>query len=57
MEKPSLYTKVREGKPVAYGYGPEWVAIAMFLDDFPKFLTEEEAIRYWNDVLKKELKE
>ena len=56
-EKLSLYTKVREGRPVEYGYGSEWVSVCMFLDDYPKFYTEEEAIRYWHNVLEKELQE
>ena len=56
-EKCKLYTKVNGTDQIEYGYGPSWVAMAMFMDDFPRLLTEEEAIRYWNDELKKELKE
>jgi len=56
-EKCELFTKVNGTDPVEFGYGPQWVAMAMFMDDFPHFYTEEEAIRYWNDKLSKELKE
>lgn len=49
-----LFTKVTEGMPTEFGYGPEWVAMAMYMDDFPRFYTQEEAIDYWNNVLKKE---
>lgn len=54
-KKIKLYTKVTEGMPTEFAYGPEWVSAAMFMDDFPKFYTQEEAIGYWNNVLKKEL--
>ena len=56
-EKCELYTKVNGADPIEYGYGPQWVAMAMYMDDFPRFYTEEEAIRYWNEVLTKELRE
>lgn len=50
----NVYTKVTEGMPTEFGYGPEWVSTAMFMDDYPKFYTQEEAIGYWNNVLSKE---
>ena len=56
-ESPRMFTKVNGENPVEYGYGPEWVAMAMYMDDFPRFYTEEEAINYWNNVLKKEQEE
>ena len=56
-EKIEMYTKVTEGMPTEFGYGPEWVSMAMYMDDFPRFYTQEEAIDYWNNVLKKELEE
>jgi len=53
-EELRVYTKVTEGMPTEFGYGPEWVLTAMFMDDYPKFYTQEEAIDYWNNVLSKE---
>lgn len=57
MEELQMYQKVREGYPTEYGYGPEWVAMAMYMDDFPRFYSEEEAKSYWETTLKKEQEE
>ena len=54
-EELQLFTKHTNGYQDEYGYGPEWVAMAMFMDDFPKFYTEEDAKNYWETKLKKEL--
>ena len=37
-----LYTLMVDGKPVAYAYGEEWVAMGLYMDDI-KFKTPEEA--------------
>ena len=55
-EELQMYSKVTEGCPTEFGYGPEWVAMAMFMDDFPKLYSEEEAKRYWETRLKRSLK-
>ena len=49
-----LFTKLVGERPIEYGYGPEWVGMAMYMDDFPKFYTEEDAKEYWLTVLSKE---
>ena len=41
-----LYTKLHDGKPVAYAYGEEWVAMALYMDDI-KHDTPEEAEEAW----------
>lgn len=38
-----LYIKYRGDKPIKYAYGEEWVAMALYMDDYG-FKTEEEAI-------------
>ena len=57
MEELQMFKKVREGRPTEYGYGPEWIGMAMYMDDFPPFYTEEEARNYWETKLKKEQEE
>lgn len=41
-----LYTKMQDGKPVAYAYGEEWVAMALYMDDIG-YPTEQEAREAW----------
>ena len=41
-----LYTKYRDGKPVAYAFGEPWVAQALFMDDI-HYATPEEAFKAW----------
>lgn len=41
-----LYTMMVDGKPVAYAYGEEWVAMGLYMDDI-KFKTPEEAKAWW----------
>lgn len=55
MDDLQMFTKKCEGRPTEYGYGPEWVAMAMYMDDFPRFYSAEEARNYWETKLKKEL--
>ena len=57
MEELQMFKKVREGWPTEYGYGPDWVGMAMYMDDFPRFYTEDEAKTYWETKLKKEQEE
>lgn len=57
MEELTMFKKVNGTRPVEYGYGPDWVGMAMYMDDFPRFYTEEEARDYWETKLKKELEE
>jgi hypothetical protein len=40
-----MYTKYRNGEPVAYRYGEPWVATQLFLEGGYK--TPEEAIEVW----------
>ena len=47
-----LYEKHNGSNPVEYGFGPEWVAMAMYMDDYPRFYTEDEAVLYWFHSLK-----
>lgn len=42
---PEMYVKYRDGKPVAYRYGAEWVAMQLLMDG--GYPTEEEAIAAW----------
>lgn len=44
--KEMLYTKYVDGKPVAYAYGEEWVAMALYMDDM-QYKTPEEAKEAW----------
>lgn len=32
-----------------YAYGESWVAMALYMDDWPVFRTEEAAIRHWKE--------
>lgn len=41
-----MYIKYNGDKPVAYAYGDEWVAQALFMDDW-QYPTEEEAVMAW----------
>ena len=41
-----LFVKYEDGKPVAYAYGEEWVAMALYMDDI-SYPTEEEAKLAW----------
>lgn len=41
-----LYVKYEDGQPVAYAYGEEWVAMALYMDDI-SYPTEEEAKAGW----------
>lgn len=41
-----LYVKYEDGEPVAYAYGEEWVAMAMYMDDIG-YPTPEEAKLAW----------
>ena len=41
-----LYVKYEDDRPVAYAYGEEWVAQALFMDDLG-YQTAEEAKLAW----------
>lgn len=41
-----LYVKYEDGTPVAYAYGEEWVAMALYMDDVG-YATPEEAKLAW----------
>ena len=56
-EELKMFEKHNGDKPVEYGYGPEWVAMAMYMDDFPRFYTAKDAKNYWDTKLKKEQEE
>lgn len=43
---PQMYIKYRDGVPVAYRYGEEWVAMQLHMEGGYK--TPEEAIEAWN---------
>ena len=47
-----LYEKHNGTSPVEYGFGPEWVAMAMYMDDHPRFYDEDSAVLYWFHSLK-----
>ena len=49
-----LYEKHNGDNPVEYGFGPSWVAMAMYMDDYPRFYTEDMAVLYWFRHLKEE---
>lgn len=51
------YFEYHRGQEIEYGYGPDFVATMMWMDDYPKFYTKEEAKNYWDTKLKKELEE
>jgi len=47
MDELMMYTKCNsEGRPIEYAFGPEWVAMALYMDD-TGFPTEEEAVLEW----------
>lgn len=53
MDEPvtlQMYTKYRNGKPVAYRYGEPWVATQLFMEGGYK--TPEEAIAAWEEQRK-----
>lgn len=54
MKDPKLYEKYNGTNPVEYGFGDEWVATAMYMDDYPRFYTEDEAVLYWYHRIYKE---
>lgn len=43
---PELYVKYQDDKPIAYAYGEEWVAMALYMDDIG-YDTPEEAKAAW----------
>lgn len=45
-----LYTKYRDGVPVAYRYGDEWVAMQLYMEG--GYPTPEEAIKAWEAEIK-----
>lgn len=47
-----LYEKHNGTNPVEYGFGEEWVAMAMYMDDYPRFYTEDMAVIYWFRTIK-----
>lgn len=46
MKEEQLYVKYQDGEPVAYAYGEEWVAMALYMDDI-RHSTEKEAREAW----------
>lgn len=48
-----MYVKYQGDTPVAYAYGDQWVAQALFMDDW-QYPTEEEAIAAWERYLKEQ---
>ena len=52
MMNVKLYEKHNGDNPVEYGFGPEWVAMAMYMDDYPRFYTEDMAVLYWFRTIK-----
>jgi len=48
------YYECHKGPVIEYGYGPEWVSMMMWMDDYPHFYSKEEALKYWEEVLSKE---
>lgn len=40
-----LYTEYRDGEPVGYRYGPDWVAMELYVEG--GFKTPEEAKQRW----------
>lgn len=50
---PELYVKYQDDKPIAYAYGEEWVAMALYMDDVG-YSTPEEAKAAWERERKKE---
>ena len=52
MHDLKMYEKHNGDNPVEYGFGPEWVAMAMYMDDYPRFYTEDMAVLYWFRTIK-----
>ena len=48
---PELYVKYHGDTPVAYAYGDEWVAQALFMDDI-RYATPEKAKEAWERMEK-----
>lgn len=47
MESLTMWIKrTKDGTPLEYAFGPEWVAMAMYMDDMG-YATEEEAVLEW----------
>ncbi len=45
-EECKMYTLCRDGKPVAYRYGPKWVSMMLLMEG--GYATPEEAKNEWN---------
>ena len=54
MEEELTYYEFHKGPVIEYGYGPKWVSMMMWMDDYPHFYSKEEALKYWEEVLSKE---
>ena len=54
MENELQYYEYHKGPIIEYGYGPEWVSMMMWMDDYPHFYSKEEALKDWEEVLSKE---
>lgn len=48
MSELNMYVKYDGDEPVAYAYGEEWVAMALFMDDIG-YPTPEEARKAWEE--------
>lgn len=47
MERLTMWKKCKqEGAPIEYAFGPEWVAMALYMDDMG-YASEEEAVVEW----------
>lgn len=51
------YYEYHRGPVIEYGYGPDTVATMMWMDDYPRFYTKADALKYWEEVLKKEFED
>lgn len=54
MKDLRLYEKHNGSNPVEYGFGREWVAMAMYMDDYPRFYNEDDAVLYWFRTVREE---
>lgn len=54
MEDELTYYVYYRGSVAEYGYGPDFVATMMWMDDYPKFYSKQEAKDYWEKVQVKE---
>ena len=52
---PELYIKYEGDTPVAYAYGEEWVAMALYMDDIG-YDTPEEAKSAWESYERRKAK-